>query len=673
MKRILGILFLFAVKNVLSADIVINEIMYHSVGTEVEFVELYNASGSDVNVQDWYILDNNDGHKPCKLAGTIPAGGYLIVTGNITHFTARYPGVSPVNANAYDTGSEAWSFGNAGDAVKLFDSARALQDIVVYEDGGEWPASADGNGPSLELLNPAMDNSNPSSWDPSTGNGGTPGRINSTYTENAAPVARDGYRQPALPGASDAVIVTVQAFDIEGLSSVELLVNTGGGYVSTPMNDNGSGGDAAAGDSMYSAVIPAQPAGTLVKYYAQATDAIGQTDTWPNQAPTSYEAFTVGYKPPKLRITETLAVNGHVNQDNSGEYDDWIEIHNEDAVSVNIGGMFISSSLNSPQMFKLPSRNLAPDEYLIIWADDDTQQGNLHADFKLSSAGEDVALFETVDHGNVLIHGWKFGRMSEDISMGFKPKDGTAPEYLRNPTPGASNETSELFSPVCINEFQSTSDFGGTDDWVEVYNRGSAPFDLTGCYLSDERGDNTKWKFPEKIIQPGEYLVIYEDVLNFGFSSEGLDVIMLSAADSTTGLDFYDFGPQIADKSEGRSRDGVGYWEKFDNPTRGSANISSCVNCDDPAAVPEDLVLYANYPNPFNPATTLSFYVPRTEKITLKIFDATGRETAVLADGVFRKGRHDLSWNAEGRTSGVYFFSVEGAGFRKTGKMLLIR
>ncbi|MBN1893549.1 lamin tail domain-containing protein [bacterium] len=673
MKRILWILFLIAGQSVLAGDIVINEIMYHSVGTEVEFVELYNATGSDVNVQDWTILDDNDGHKPCKLSGTIPAGGYLIVTGNLTQFTARYPGVSPVNTNVYDTGSEAWSLGNAGDAVRLYDAAKVLQDIVVYEDGGDWPASADGNGPSLELLNPAMDNNNPSSWDPSTGNGGTPGRINSAYTENAAPIARDGTRLTALPTAADAVVVTVQAFDIEGLASVSLLVNTGSGYISTPMNDNGSGGDAAAGDSMYSAVIPAQPGGTLVKYYALATDAVGQTDTWPNQAPASYEAYTVGYKPPKLRVTEALAVNGHVNQDNSGEYDDWIEIHNEDAATVNIGGMFISSSVNSPQMFQLPSRNLAPDEYLIIWADDDTQQGNLHADFKLSSEGEDVALFETIDHGNVLIHGWKFGRMSEDISMGFKPMDATAPEYLKNPTPGASNETSELFSPVCINEFQSTSNFGGTDDWVEIFNRGSAPFDLTGCYLSDERGENTKWKFPGKIIQPGEYLVIYEDVLDFGFSSEGQDVIMLSAADSLTGLDFYDFGPQTADKSEGRSTDGVAYWTKFDNPTRGSANISSCVDCGEPAAVPEDLVLYANYPNPFNPVTTLSFYVPKTEKIILKIFDASGRETAMLADGVFQRGRHDLTWNAEGRTTGVYFFSVQGAGFRKTGKMLLIR
>jgi hypothetical protein len=658
-----------------SADeIIINEIMYNSPGTDVEFVELFNRSSSTINLQDWYILDDNDAHTPCLLTGNLAAGSYLVVAGDITLFEATYPTITNINSNSFDTGPNAWSLGNGGDAVRLYNSANELQDMVIFGTGGDWPASPDGNGPSLELLNPALDNSQPASWDPSQVTGGTPGRANSVLTDNVVPICKDGSRDIELPTHSDAVKVAVRAYDPEGLSSVELMINTGQGYTASPMNDNGTDGDAKAGDSIYTAIIPTQGSNTLVKYYAVATDDIGQQDTWPNSAPTEYYAFTVDYTPPKLRITEVLAVNDAVNQDEAGEYDDWLEIHNEDNVSVNIGGMFVSNSFGDSRQFQLPSQNLTPDEYIIVWADNDVNQGSLHANFKLSSEGETVALFETVDHGNVLIHGWKFGIMSTDISMGFKPMNTNTPEYLSDPTPGASNETSSLFSSVCINEFQSTSAFGGIDDWVEIYNRGTAVFDLSGCYLSDQRGKNTKWKFPANtILQPGEYLVIYEDALGFGFSSEGDDVIMFSAADSTTGLDFFDFGPQQPDHSEGRYPDGVGNWCYFNNPTKGTTNSNPSRNYYASNSVPTKVTLLPNYPNPFNPSTNISFTLSMTDHVSLIVYDVAGHEVAGLLNAVKPAGYYTITFSAEHLPGGIYFVRLVTGSHSQTRKMLLIK
>lgn len=662
-----------AASTLAGTDIVINEIMYNSLGNDVEFIELYNASATQYNLQNWYILDDNDSHSPCNLNWTLNPGEFLIIAGDVAQFKAKYPTISNVNPNGFDTGGTGWSFGNGGDVVRLFDNNKTLYDIVAYSDGGDWPTSPDGNGPSLELLHPALDNSLPTSWDPSKIDGGTPGAKNSVYTENVEPTCKDGFRSPDLPTSSDNVVISVLAFDNEGLSRVQLYVNLGSSYMAQNMNDNGTNGDAVAGDSLFSTTILAQPSGKVVKYYAVATDNIGQQDSWPNKAPADYHAYTVDYTLPKLRITELLAVNNSINADEFGGYDDWFEIHNEDTRTVNLAGMFVSNNLNNPRSFQLPSINLAPGEYKIIWADNETTQGNLHVDFKLSSQGEEVGIFETVDHGNVLIDGWKYGLMSADVSMGFMPEAGTAPEYLTSPTPGASNATSQLFSPVCINEFQCTSDFGGTDDWVEIYNRGKVSFDLSGCFLSDERNNHTKWTFPQrKILKPGEYLVIYEDALGFGFSSEGTDVIMFTAADSLTGLDFYDFDAQLPDKSEGRLPDGTNTWQFFNQPTKGAANSNTAVESNQ-TTNPQKFALYQNYPNPFNPTTTISFSLPVKQRVTLAIYNMLGQKVSTLVDDVLPAGNHSVQWQAEAMPNGFYFYQITSDAYSVTKKMILLR
>ncbi len=291
------VMFFFLIVQIVSAqnNIVINEIMYNSIGDDVEFIELFNASGTTQNLQNWYLLDDNNEHEPCLIEWTLSPGEYLIVAADVNNFMLKYPSVSNINPNDFDSGGNGWALGNGGDAIRLFDNAGIIQDSLTYSDGGEWPSSPDGTGPSLELLNPALDNSLPTSWDPSSVDDGTPGEINSVYTENTLPICKDGERSIELPTNSDAVTITVTAFDTEGLSQVELFVNTGEGYISQTMYDDGSNGDAVAGDSIYTAVIPAQISGTLVKYYALATDNIGQQDSWPNSAPTEYHAYTVDY------------------------------------------------------------------------------------------------------------------------------------------------------------------------------------------------------------------------------------------------------------------------------------------------------------------------------------------------------------------------------------------
>ncbi|MFA4838838.1 MAG: lamin tail domain-containing protein [Candidatus Neomarinimicrobiota bacterium] len=668
---------IFMVAHVLLAgDVTINEIMYNSPGdTDIEWVELTNNSGAAVDLSGWYLIDDNDGHTHCVLSGTLAAGAYLVVARIVYQFQVAYPTVTNVFSTGFGAASDAWALSNSGEAVRLFDSTGQLRDIVEYQDGGDWPGGADGDGPSLELLNPNYDNALATAWRSSSADGGTPGKVNSVYTDNAAPVCKDGFRSIDLPTHAETVAVSAFAYDHEGLNSVNLMVNTGSGYTAIAMADDGLNGDAVSGDSVFTAVIPAQNSGVLVKYYVIVQDQIGQTDTWPNNAPDEYKAYTIDYAPPALMITEALASNQSGKKDEAGEYDDWFEIYNNDSKTVNLAGMFVSSSLDNSQAFELPDVDLDPGEYLLVWADDDTEQGSLHADFKLSASGEDVALFETIDHGNVLIHGWSFGVMTPDISMGFPSVlSNTAPEYLKTPTPGATNETSALFSDVCINEFQSTSNFGGDDDWVEIYNRGNAAFDLSGCFLSDDLGELTKWTFPQNtILLPGAHLVIYEDALGFSFSSTGDEVIVLTAADSLTGLDYFDYDEQTADHSQGRYPDGSSRWYFFANPTKGEANANPSEIETAQNNLPTEICLYQNYPNPFNPSTTISFLLPSEQNVRVAIYDMLGKEIALVADERLTVGRHVFRWNAEDQPCGIYFYRLTVGSVRKTGKMILLK
>ncbi|MEW6062526.1 MAG: T9SS type A sorting domain-containing protein [Bacteroidota bacterium] len=73
---------------------------------------------------------------------------------------------------------------------------------------------------------------------------------------------------------------------------------------------------------------------------------------------------------------------------------------------------------------------------------------------------------------------------------------------------------------------------------------------------------------------------------------------------------------------------------------------------------PEKFELFQNYPNPFNPTTTISYQLPTAGNITLKIFDAIGREVVTLDEGMKEAGYHQKEWNATNASSGMYIYQL---------------
>jgi hypothetical protein len=117
---------------------------------------------------------------------------------------------------------------------------------------------------------------------------GTPGAPNSRAVKNAGPAIFQVIHNPIVPAANQPVVVTARVHDPDGIASVALnfRVDPATTYSTVPMTDDGAGGDAIAGDGIYSATIPAQAGPTMVAFYVQAADSRGAAATFPNNAPT---------------------------------------------------------------------------------------------------------------------------------------------------------------------------------------------------------------------------------------------------------------------------------------------------------------------------------------------------------------------------------------------------
>ncbi len=81
----------------------------------------------------------------------------------------------------------------------------------------------------------------------------------------------------------------------------------------------------------------------------------------------------------------------------------------------------------------------------------------------------------------------------------------------------------------------------------------------------------------------------------------------------------------------------------------------------------------SNYPNPFNPSTTIEFQLPKSSNVTLKIFNILGKEVAILVSDRLTAGSYTYDWDASNMASGVYLYHLKAGDFVETKKMILMR
>jgi len=157
-------------------SIVINEINYNSPdGQESgDWVELYNPNGSTVNISGWYFEDEGGSFFGIPAGTTLSPGEYLVLVEDEDQFNAIHPGV---NNYIGEFGFEPRGFGlsGGGELITLKNANGVLIDEVDYDDNSPWPSAADGDGPTLQLIGPNLNNALAQSWQAIPA---TPGAVN---------------------------------------------------------------------------------------------------------------------------------------------------------------------------------------------------------------------------------------------------------------------------------------------------------------------------------------------------------------------------------------------------------------------------------------------------------------------------------------------------------------
>ncbi|MBC8256511.1 MAG: lamin tail domain-containing protein [Candidatus Marinimicrobia bacterium] len=144
-----------------------------------DWVELFNPTDKPIAIGSWSFKDGNNEHKfDIPENQVLDAGEYLVLCEDSLAFNNNFPNVSNF------IGEFAFGLNGGGELVRLFDVDGNIVDVVDYDDSEPWPLEPDGNGPTLELIHPALDNGLGENWAASDKNGGTPGTINTVYTVN---------------------------------------------------------------------------------------------------------------------------------------------------------------------------------------------------------------------------------------------------------------------------------------------------------------------------------------------------------------------------------------------------------------------------------------------------------------------------------------------------------
>ena len=115
------------------------------------------------------------------------------------------------------------------------------------------------------------------------------------------------------------------------------------------------------------------------------------------------------------------------------------------------------------------------------------------------------------------------------------------------------------------------------------------------------------------------------------------------------------------------------YWLQAISENGASEKVAAGNVITSVEAMPAGQRLHVPYPNPFNPTTTIDYYLSQDTSVTLEIYNISGQKVAVLKDGIIEPGYHSIVWNASGMPSGIYFCRLTTNDFVDMKKMLLLK
>ncbi len=327
----------------------------------------------------------------------------------------------------------------------------------------------------------------------------------------------------------------------------------------------------------------------------------------------------------QIQVNEFFADNGDCCLDDFNETEDFLELINLGPSPIDLAGYFFGdqdggTTIQSgyPEITTISSGGV-----LVLWYDNDPDQGPLHIEAKLNNDGENIIGIDP--EGNTIID-IVYGAQSEDVSFIALPDGATYDEgwsFSMCPSPGEFNQDCPLvegctspnatnynvdatiedgsclfgaFNGLMINEYSASncdndgSDCGDYEDWIELFNNSQEPVDLQGYFLSDKIDNLLKWQFPNSLIlQPQDHVIIYASGLNpdleissnetsFKLSqTKNNEYIILVSPDYIT-IDYVQLSRHKLNHSMGRTFDGASDWSVFSESSPEGSNTDSFID-----------------------------------------------------------------------------------------------
>ena len=214
------------------------------------------------------------------------------------------------------------------------------------------------------------------------------------------------------------------------------------------MFDDGIHNDGASGDGVYGCKIT-NCSNSIDYYFYADNDSAGVFS--PVRAAYEYYSIQFGVSSGDLVINEVMANNVSTVSDNSGKFEDWIEIYNTTNFSISINGLFITDTITNLHKWDLPNHIIAPNSYFVIWADEDGNQGAEHANFKLSNFGERLILSNS---DSSIIDSITYLPQVDDISFARNPNGTRSFFSMMTPTFNHNNNSTATedisISSLCL-------------------------------------------------------------------------------------------------------------------------------------------------------------------------------------------------------------------------------
>jgi hypothetical protein len=251
----------------------------------------------------------------------------------------------------------------------------------------------------------------------------------------------------------------------------------------------------------------------------------------------------------RLFINEIQTANIDKYADEAGDFDDWIELYNTSAEAVDVGGLYLSDTLPATRPWRFPLNRpaltiIAPDSFLVVFADNEPQEGPLHADFRLNNDGEEVVLLHIMDNDTTIFDHVIYGEQYNNVTYGRYPDGSDHFEFMPVNTPWMSNfwepldttSVDESVAGISLKIYPNPSDgrFFVLLDVSGVYGTGSDRSGVKNSDMQPVREGQARFSAPDPEAQFSVYTITGRKV--YSEQHRVADRVEISIADQPAGI-----------------------------------------------------------------------------------------------------------------------------------------